>query len=89
MTPANCANCVYSFVPPNAPTGNGVCRRFPPIIVAGNWLTQEAQVLQTALHANPPRGATVSQVQNISSEFPPVALDLGWCGEYETKDALQ
>jgi hypothetical protein len=75
-----CGNCRY-FLLQNAPNGAGVCRRYPPYVVAGAWVTGRPSSLVMPGGAPPPTDATVSEVQNITGQHPPQSKD-GWCGEF-------
>jgi hypothetical protein len=71
-----CSDCKF-FLVDEKPTGNGVCRRFPPQVVAAQWVTGQQQVLVGA--QQPP---IVTGVTQISATYPGMNGDNGWCGEF-------
>lgn len=76
-----CGNCRF-FQLQDRNTGAGICRRYPPSVLAGQWATEETMAL---MKASPPMGSrppTITQVSNIAGQNPPTTRDL-WCGEWD------
>lgn len=70
-----CGNCRF-FDLKDKNTGAGECRRFPPTVIAGEWITRKP------ITTNQMADALVNQVANIAGQFPPTTRDL-WCGEWD------
>jgi hypothetical protein len=73
----SCGNCRF-FLLQDKNMGAGVCRRYPPQVLAGAWLTKRPFTLGD----EPAQGTLVNEVQNIAGQNPPTSRDL-WCGEHQ------
>lgn len=70
-----CGNCRF-FLIQDKNVGAGLCRRYPPSVIAGQWETRKP----FATGPNPPE--MVYQVSNVAGQNPPTTRDL-WCGCWE------
>lgn len=75
-----CGNCRF-FLLQNKNVGAGICRRYPPFVLAGRWIIEETKrpIQQAGIV---PMGTSVGQVENIAGQNPPTTRDL-WCGEHQ------
>ena len=80
-----CGNCRFYEVQ-NVVQGQGICRRYPPVVVINTWLTQEPNMLTADRLAQVPKNATISAVQSLNGNFAPTQKDM-WCGEYQPETA--
>jgi hypothetical protein len=71
----NCGNCRF-FDLKDKNTGAGECRRYPPTVLAGEWMTRPS------LSVTGPPNALTNQVMNIAGQNPPTMRNL-WCGEWD------
>lgn len=75
-----CGSCLY-FEQMDKNQGNGVCRRYPPVIVTNAWSTAPTLMMPGK---ETRAGTTQSEIQAVSGQFAPTHRDL-WCGEYSEK----
>jgi hypothetical protein len=69
----SCGNCRF-FLMQDKNVGAGVCRRFPPTVIGGEWTSRPSLA--------PGQQVIVNQIQNIAGQNPPTTRDL-WCGEWD------
>lgn len=72
-----CGNCRF-FLLQDRNAGAGICRRYPPTVIAGQWVTGKP----TLTMGPGPVPELVNQVSNIAGQNPPTTRDL-WCGEWQ------
>ena len=70
-----CGNCRF-FLLQERNIGAGICRRHPPTVLAGEWITRPS------LQMGQSGPSMVNQVANIAGQNPPTTRDL-WCGDHE------
>ncbi len=79
MSPESCGSCRYLST-------DNVCRRYPPTPL----VVQQQSSMAMAKGAKPgAQPVMIISALQTSSGFPVMDPNLGWCGEWTTKETMQ
>lgn len=74
LVPSQCGNCRFWLSTPDQGPDDGVCRRYPPVVI-GNVRTEELKGY----------AVTAPVVVTTTHTAFPQMRQVGWCGEYSAK----